>query len=65
MRTATSEVATVEEVLPFERVLRRLIEDEEYLRSQAAICRERFYAFAKERENGLRRGIGERRFKAS
>ena len=57
MRTATSEVATVEEVLPFERVLRRLIEDEEYLRSQSAICRERFYAFAKERENGLRREL--------
>ena len=54
-RTTLTEVATAEEVRPFEQLITRLFEDSIFLRTQAASCRDRFYAFAKAHEHGLRR----------
>ena len=51
---ATDEEATTEEVAPFEAALRRLLEDENYLREEGRRGREAFYAFAKRRQHGLR-----------
>ena len=54
---STRQSATDEEARPFEEQLRRLLMDEASLRAESAICRERFVAFARRREHGLRREL--------
>ena len=54
---ATLEEATVEEVLPFEALLRPLLEDEATLRRESLASRDAFLAFAGGREGGLEREL--------
>jgi hypothetical protein len=54
---ATLEEATVEEVLPFEALLRPLLEDEATLRRESLSSRDAFLAFAGVREGGLEREL--------
>ena len=54
---ATLEEATVEEALPFEALLRPLLEDEATLRRESLASRDAFFAFASARAGGLEREL--------